>query len=343
MIALNYDRLNEISLRENNHYRGDKTRFPIGGRKAINKCFYVREENGEKVFEITYGQRWSQKTITKEEYEALKGSNIDVRQYAEDTSTGMKYVRYDVKPNVVGVVRPDNTFEFNKDEYLQGERGILSQWTQGYFLNDSRRGGMVYSHRMETMHPIWRGMRVYCDTMKPTQEYQVFTRQVNRKSSKVLTAPYKDFLLTTETMLKAMDWPTFISMAADIHKQYMPETDEIHAGNAYRKYGPIAERVKHEAPLDAAVLFMLQLGVGELQWDLNRYMDRGNVWTSRGDETPEELFAQMNRGLNKVLYRGHKEVFKRVEQPAGQRYPAGDWGVEVIVDGKQVEQYGYGL
>jgi hypothetical protein len=51
----------------------------------------------------------------------------------------------------------------------------------------------------------------------------------------------------------------------------------------------------------------------------------------------------MKRGINKVLYRAHKEVFKRVEHTAGERYPAGDWGVEVIIDGKQVEQYGYGL
>jgi len=342
MISLNYDRLNAISLKETNHYRGDKTRFPIGKRKQSNRCFYVREENGEKVFEITYGQRWSTKEVTKEEYEANKSSNIDVREYAEDTSTGMKYVQYDTKPNVVGVVRPDNTFEFNKDEYHQGERGVLSQWSHGWFYNDSRRGGMVYKNGTK-MHPIWKGMRMDCNTMMPTQEYQVFTRQVDRKASKALTAPYKDFLLTTETMLKAMSWPTFIDMAAEIHTQYMPETGEIHSGNAYRKYGPIAERVKHEAPLDAAVLFMLQLGVGELQWDLRRYMENKDVRTSRGDETPEELFVQMKRGINKVLYRAHKEVFKTVEHTAGERYPAGDWGVGVIVDGKQAEQYGYGL
>jgi hypothetical protein len=343
MIGLNYDRLNEISLRKNNHYRGDKTRFPIGTRKQNNRCFYVREENGEKVFEITYGQRWSSKEVTKEEYEALKAAGKNVRVYAEDPVKETVYMWYDVEPNLVGVVRPDNTFEFVKNEYHQGERGFLSAYTYGYFINDSRRGGMVYSYRMETMHPIWQGMRVNCATMEPTQEYQVFTKQVNRKSSKELTAPYKDFLLTSETMLKAMDWATFISTCSEIHKQYMPETGEKYVGHVYLKYGPIAERVKHEAPLDAAVLFMLQLGVGELQWDLRRYMENSNAGTSRGDETPEELFVQMKRGINKVLYRAHKEVFKRVEQTAGKRYPAGDWGVEVIVDGKEVKQYGYGL
>jgi hypothetical protein len=342
MIALNYDRLNAISLMEKNHYRGDKTRFPIGARKQNTKCFYVREENGEKVFEITYGQRWLSKEVTKEKYETLLAAGGDVRAYAENSETEAKYMKYDIKPNVLGVVRPDNTFEFNQKEYHQGERGVISQWSYGWFYNDSRRGGMVYRNGTK-MHPIWKGMRVNCATMTPTQEYQVLTRQVDRKASKALTAPYKDFLLTTETMLKAMSWPTFIGMVAEIHIQYTPETGEIHSGNAYRKYGPIAERVKHEAPLDAAVLFMLQLGVGELQWHLRRYMESKDVRTSRGDETPEELFVQMKRGINKVLYRAHKEVFKTIEHTAGERYPAGDWGVEVIVDGKEVKQYGYGV
>jgi hypothetical protein len=342
MIALNYDRLNEISLREKNHYRGDKTRFPIGARKQNNRCFYVREENGEKVFEITYGQLWSSKEVTKEEYEALKAAGEDVRAYAEDTTAGTTYMQYEILPNVIGMVRPDNTFEFNKTQYHQGERGIISQWSYGYFLNDSRRGGMLYRNGTKT-HPIWKGMRMNCETMMPTQEYQVFTRQVDRKASKELTAPYKDFLRTSETMLKAMDWATFISTASEIHTQYMPETGETHNGFAFLKYGRIAERVKDEAPLDAAVLFMLQLGVGELQWDLRRYMESGSARHSRGDESPEELFVQMKRGINKVLYRAHKEVFKTIEHPAGKQYPAGDWGVEIIVNGKQVEQYGYGL
>jgi hypothetical protein len=341
MISLNYKRLNEISLKEN-HYRGDKTRFPIGSRKQSNRCFYVREENGEKVFEITYGQRWSGKEITKEEYEELKTVGKDVHVYADEVANKSVFIRYDIEPNVIGVVRPDNTFEFNKNAYHQGERRVLSEWSHGWFVNDSRRGGMVYKNYTK-MHPIWSGMRVDCATANPTQEYQVFTRQVDRKASKELTAPYKGFLLTSETMLKAMNWATFMSMVSEIHAQYMPETEETHNGNAYAKYGPIAERVKHEAPLDAAVLFMLNLGVGELQWDLRRYMESKNVRTSRGDETPEELFVLMKRGLNKALYRAHKEVFKRVEHTAGKRYPAGDWGVEVIIDGKQVEQYGYGL
>ena len=341
MIGLSYARLNEISLKEKNNYRGDKTRFPIGSRRQNNRCFYVREEDGQKVFDITYGRSWSQHEITEEEYKALEAAGGAVHCYAD--ATPPRYVRTDVEPNVVGVVRPDNTFEFNKDGYYLGDRGFLGAYARGYFINDSRRGGMLYTERNQIMHPIWQGMRVDCDTMKPTQEYQVFIKKVNRKAGKALTAPYKDFLLTTETMLKAMSWSGFINVVYDVHMQYIPETGEEHVDNAYKKYITIAERIKNEAPLDAAVLFMLQLDVGNLRWDLHQHMKTKGIRTPRGDEMPEQYFLQMKRSINKALYRQHEEVLNRIEQPAGEHWPAGDWGIEIIVDGKEVKQYGYGV
>jgi hypothetical protein len=132
-------------------------------------------------------------------------------------------------------------------------------------------------------------------------------------------------------------------VAGDVHQQYMPETGEQHDNNAYNKYGAIAERVKDASPLDAAILFMLQMDNGNLRWDTVNFIRNGVTRTSRGHESPEELFVNMKRSINKFLYRAHQETFKRVEHTAGEAYPAGDWGVEVIVDGKQVEQYGYGL
>lgn len=346
MIALSYDRLNKISLMKNNHYRGDETRFPTGSRKQNNKCFYVREENGERVFDIVYGNYWETHNLTKEEYDSLAASGYRpdlLRAYTPSTTNtaGEKeYIRYEPKPRVLGVVRPDNTFEFNRERYYQGERGIMSQWCYGYLYNDSRRGGMVYTQSNQIMHPIWKGMRVNCATMKPTQEYQVFTRQVNRKASKVLTASYKDFIKINDTMFKAMNWQTFIGMAVDVRKQYGPEIKPSDRRGAYENYATLAESVKDTAPMDAAVLFMLKMDIGQLHWHIHRSMN-GDIYNP--DIQPTKLFEEVKCGLNKMLYRANTDVFKRVEQPAGKRYPAGDWGVEVIVDGKKVKQYGYGL
>jgi hypothetical protein len=171
----------------------------------------------------------------------------------------------------------------------------------------------------------------------------VFTKQVDRKASKVLTEPYKDFFMTAEVMLKAMDWTTFIQVAGDIHNQYKPETGKEYDNDAFNHYGAIAERVKDASPIDAAILFMLQMDNGNMRWDTINFVRNGVTRTSRGHESPEELFINMKRGINKFLYRAHEETFKRVEHIANSLYPAGDWGVDVIVDGKKVEQYGYGL
>jgi hypothetical protein len=305
------------------------------------------------VFDVTYGTRYQRDELVEEEYEALALAGADhIRKDGKwingtQSTTEFEYYSYSHKPNVLGTVRPDNTFEFTEASvYHQGERHVMSTWTRGYFTNDSRRGGMVYKagyRDNSEMMPIWKGMRVDCETMKPTQDYQVFTKQVDRKAGKQLMAPYKDFYQTAEVMMKAMDWTTFITVAGEVHTQYKPETGQAHDANAFNEYGVIAERVKDASPIDAAILFMLKMGIDNVRWDTICVLRDGNVRTTRGQETPEELFVNMKRGINKLLYRSHQETFKRIEQRAGNTFPACDWGVEVMVDGKQVEQYGYGL
>jgi hypothetical protein len=353
MLAINYARLEKV-VQEQKPFRGNVNRYPIGNRRHNTKCFYRRYEGDAVVFDIAYGSRYQRNDLTVEEYDALKLAGADnVHKQAKwvngkQSTEVFEYYTYEIKPNVLGVVRPDNTFEFTEENtYHQGERQIMSTWTRGYFTNDSRRGGLIYKEggwsNPILLIPIWKGMRVDCETMKPTQDYTVFTKQVDRKASKSLTAPYKDFFMTAEVMLKAMDWSTFIQVAGDIHNQYKPETGEQMDNNAFNKYGAIAERVKDASPIDAAVLFMLQMDNGNMRWDTVNFLRNGVTRTSRGHESPDELFVNMTRSINKFLYRAHQETFKRIENEACKPYPAGDWGVDVIVDGKQVEQYGYGL
>jgi hypothetical protein len=358
MLAVNYERLERIVQIEK-PFRGNVNRYPIGNRKHNTKCFYQRHEGDAVVFDVTYGYKYERNLITNEEYDTLMlaGANEETDRIRKtpkwDTNadgwskTEFDYYTYSNPPNVLGTVRPDNTFEFNEENtYHQGERHVLSTWSRGYFTNDSRRGGLIYRvgyNPINAVMPIWKGMRVDCETMRPTQDYQVFTKQVDRKASKELMAPYKDFYTTAEVMFKAMDWATFIRVAGDVHTQYKPETNKENDHHAFNLYGSIAERVKDTSPIDAAILFMLQMDNGNLRWDTLSYLRDGNVRTSRGHESPEELFINMKRSINKFIYRAHQETFKRVEHTAGAPFPAGDWGVEVIVDGKQVEQYGYGL
>ena len=71
---------------------------------------------------------------------------------------------------------------------------------------------------------------------------------------------------------------------------------------------------------------------------------RGNAHPSKGNYYSREiqldvLFSNLKRKLNKELYSKNPTVMKPIEHEAGKYYPPSEWGVEVYVDGKEVEQY----
>ena len=136
MNGLSYQRLEKITTIEP-HFRGNKDRFPLGQRRQNNKYFLVRDENGQKVFDIVYGTHWKRHELTKDDWTARGGEdgkgNYAYTQYDnKGQATGEKeYGRYEPAPNVMGTVRPDETFQFTKEIYHQGDRCFLSQFKIG--------------------------------------------------------------------------------------------------------------------------------------------------------------------------------------------------------------------
>jgi hypothetical protein len=92
---------------------------------------------------------------------------------------------------MLGTVRPDNTFEFTNDTYGLGDRIMLSNHSNGYFNVNSRLGGLVYTQGHALM-PIYKGMRVDCNIMKPTEDFSVFVKNVDRSKSKNLLKNYEN-------------------------------------------------------------------------------------------------------------------------------------------------------
>ena len=348
MQGLNYTRLNSIS-NSVTPYRGSLNRFPIGSRKQSNKYFLVGYEDGQRVFNIVYGQNWKSVDITKDEYDELnKQGSAKIRTYTNGDENG--YIRYDVTPNVIGVVRPDNTFEFTANRYGQGDRGILSAFGHGYLLTDSRRGGMVWMGRINGngergVMPIYRGMRVHCETMRPVKPITVVGRKVDRKVGKTLLANYADFYATTEVMTKAMDYDMFVKTTAEVLTEHMslptPESDLSNYGlnRHHTDYTSVADTLIHTAPLDAAILYMLAWDVGSMRWNMRRYLDANMTRYSANEDTPHTMFLNLKRKLNKEIYKQNEQVFKKVEYIAPEMYPPSEWGYTVIVDGMEVQQY----
>jgi hypothetical protein len=342
MIGLSYAKLDGVS-KSVPPYRGSLNRFPLGARRQNNKYFFVRDEDGQRVFDIVNGEEWLSVDITKEECdERTAKKERGLHSYTVGNET--RYYRYDIKPFILGVVRPDNTFEFTGSHYGQGSRSILSAYTVGWFTNDSRRGGMVWrsgsdSSTNKRMFPIYKGLRVICGTMKPTKPIRVIGKKVDRKVGKDLLAAYKDFYTVTEVMTKAMSRKSFLETAVEVVLQHVGK-EAIQYGADWERLITRADSIVNEAPLDAFILYIMGFGLGSMRFDIRNAVGHGIPNSMHNEDvSPYDIFDNLKRRLNKEIYKKHKSVFKPVEYAEDKAFPPSEWGHTVMVDGVEVEQY----
>jgi hypothetical protein len=300
----------------------------------------VREEDGQRVFDIVHGQRWKHITLTKAEHDNLaKQGSTKLRSYQHGDGT-WEYYTYEVSPNILGVVRPDNTFEFTSNGYGQGDRGILSTYGHGELCTNSRMGGMVWVGRLHGngergAYPIYKGMRVNCESMQPTKPITVVGRKVDRKVGKDLLAGYAEFYAVTEVMTKAMDYEVFVRTMNDVMNDHMGGD----IAQDHTVYSAKAKAIMEIAPLDSAMLYMMGWDIGGMRWNLRRFVDTNFSRYSAHEDTPHTMFLNLKRRLNKEIYKTHEQVFKKVKYTNGEMYPPSEWGYTVMVDGVEVKQY----
>ena len=343
MQTLNYTRLNSLA-NSVSPYRGSVNRFPIGSRRHNTKYFLVRDEDGQRVFDIVHGQHWKHVTLTKQEHDDLaKQGSTKLRKYQDGDGT-WEYYTYETRPNILGVVRPDNTFEFTSDRYGQGDRGVLSVYGNGCLSTDSRRGGMVWmgaqggklrNDKTRGAIPIYKGLRVNCETMQPTKPITVIGKKVDRKVGKDLLAKYADFYAVTEVMTKAMDYEVFVKTMNEVMNDHL----DGDIARDHTEYSAKAEAIIHTAPLDAAMLYIMGWDIGGMRWNLRRFIDSNITRYSSSEDTPHTMFLNLKRKLNKEIYKQNDEVFKKVEYTNSEMFPPSEWGYTVMVDGVEVKQY----
>ena len=345
MQGLNYTRLNNIS-NSVSPYRGSLNRFPIGDRRQNSKYFLVRDEEGQRVFDIVHGMNWKHITLTEAEHdECAKQGMPRLNKYQDHGTKKWEYYRYEVYPNILGVVRPDNTFEFTGNNYGQGDRGVLSSYGHGYLSTESRRGGMIWmgaqggklrNDKTRGAMPIYKGLRVNCETMQPTKPITVVGRKVDRKVGKDLLAGYADFYMTTEVMTKAMNYDVFVKTMVEVVNEHL---GEINSNTDWSVFTGKADTLIDSAPLDAAMLYIYAWDVGNMRWNVRRFMDTQYSNYSAHEDTPHTMFLNLKRRLNKEIYKANDTVFKKVEYTNGEMFPPSEWGYTVMVDGVEVEQY----
>ena len=296
------------------------------------------------MFDIVHGMNWKHVTLTKAEHdEAAKLGMPRLHNFQDALTNEWTYYRYDVYPNILGVVRPDNTFEFTANNYGQGDRGILSTYGHGELSTDSRRGGMVWKGRIHGngtlgAYPIYKGMRVHCETMRPTKPITVIGRKVDRKVSKDLLAGYTDFYAITEVMTKAMDYDVFVKTMVEVLDEHTDKPEKRRHQN-WAIFRDKADKLLSTAPLDAAMLYIYAWDVGSMRWNVTRFLDTSYSRHSAYEDTPHTMFLNLKRRLNKEIYKQNDEVFKKVEYVNGEMFPPSEWGYTVMADGVEVEQY----
>jgi len=115
-------------------------------------------------------------------------------------------------PNEVGIVRPDNTFEFTTKSLHQGLCMFVNDFIDGYVYRSSRHGGYVYNVSIkncteQVFHPLFKGIRFGLGESKDVHElskYQIFGRSVNRKESRQLMNKYADMFKVSEIMAELL-------------------------------------------------------------------------------------------------------------------------------------------
>ena len=344
--TLNWNRLTNIT-KTVKPFRGTTNRFPIANRSHNTKCFYVEELDGETVYRVTYGYHYKEIFHTKEEWEK-DPNKISCRDWEEDESK--KYVTYTTIPRDLGIVRSDNTFQFTAKYYGQGDNTMLSGWGQGWFFSSSRHGGMVYMNAYRgddrsIFHPIFEGMRINMNTMMPheSSNYQVLGRRVSRIDAKKFLTRYETFYKVNEVMFKTIDWKTLMDTAVDVVSSLVDESELQNyyiSSTSNEKIITWADDNIDVAPLDSALAFAVGHDIGNMYRRMRAHAIDSNSNQFRWmNSEPMNLYANLKRKLNHELYKRHHGVMKDVTFPMGKPYPASNWGIRVMVDGKEVKQY----
>ena len=197
------------------------------------------------------------------------------------------------------------------------------------------QGGKLKNDRTRGAIPIYKGLRVNCETMQPTKPITVIGRKVDRKVGKDLLAKYADFYAVTEVMTKAMDYEVFVKTMNEVMNDHL----DGDIARDHTEYSAKAEAIIHTAPLDAAMLYIMGWDIGGMRWNLRRFIDSNITRYSAHEDTPHTMFLNLKRKLNKEIYKQNDEVFKKVEYTNSEMFPPSEWGYTVMVDGVEVKQY----
>ena len=299
----NYQRLLKISETQE-PYRGSENRFPFSNRKYGHKYFLKDMVDGVPQFRLCY-------------------------YYKNDPVT---------EPYVFGVVRSDNTIEFDMSgRYMhQGLRQIMSSgYFSGNFSSSVRHGGIIYSKKIDKENhtwrviPIFRGLRMNMDTLEihESSKYTFVKKTLSREKSKALLAKYENAFKVAEVMYINLEQDKVSDIIKEIGREYFPKYWVENGNYGYvnienpKEVMDKADEILESSPFDS---FILYINAINLWWKYSR-----NI---------KENYDRAKKKIYKVIQKNN-DVFNVKEFDYTQNISSSVWSLDIKVNNNFVYRY----
>lgn len=339
MHYLNYEFLQQVH-KSVKPYRGSN-RYPMWDRGHRHKYMIPVVENGKTEYHVCYYWRYDKTIITKTEYEAIQDPDVKQEYTLYDVrrdGTEMYYKQERV-PNVLAIVREDNTIEFVANYMGQGDRHYLSQLSRGHFWSDVRRGGVLYRDiSMARTVPIFKHLRIYTDTLNTYEHntYEIVSRRVDRTKAKKVMQEYSEPLKTAEVMFKVMSKESFYML---VHEEDLAVSNimaDVHWQSRNEKYMQLGvDKIKTDE-VAGSILLMLGTYNSGLAWRAQRYAQEGITFGN--DNEAIQYYDMMTTQFKRAVYIGSHAFVDEVHK-VGERLPSSRWGIDFLINGEKTTGY----
>ena len=229
----------------------------------------------------------------------------------------------DKKP--LGVVRPDNSFEFTTENGLhQGENTLLSELLGVYIHQVKDKGGAVMSTG-DGEYPIFTGLRFDLATKKPLTQFTVVQPTLNRKRSNEHMKQYKEFLDVYPMFIKAMNDKAALDVIRDLYDQY----NKFYGAEFNDK--TLKEVVDKKHYVDAAFIMYL-LKTHWVRSNFYYHWREDNAGTSEPRlprEWQDQVQGTVSRHFRRTMLAETKEAFDWIDLPMG-RLPKTAWEHKIV-------------
>jgi hypothetical protein len=229
----------------------------------------------------------------------------------------------DKKP--LGVVRPDNSFEFTTENGLhQGENTLLSELLDVYIHQVKDKGGAVMSTG-DGEYPIFTGLRFDIGTKKPLTQFTVVQPTLNRKRSNEHMKQYKEFLDVYPMFIKAMNDKAALDVVKDLYDQY----NKFYGAEFNDQ--TLKEVVDKKHYVDAAFIMYL-LKTPWVRSNFHYHWRDDNAGTSQPRlprEWRDQVQGTVSRHFRRTMLAETKEAFDWIDLPMG-RLPKTVWEHKIV-------------